>query len=174
MKSELRSFDMAALYSALETERRNRGLTWQQLTAEVDEPFRHVPSIPISISTITGMTRKRSVTSAVVLQLLRWLGRTPESFLKGAAAAGSAEESLPDVGPHRIMRFDTNLMHQALNEARLRQGLTWKQVADELPGFTQGMLTNLSTGPAIGFPRVMIITQWLERPAASFVRGYDW
>jgi hypothetical protein len=41
-----------------------------------------------------------------------------------------------------------------------------------LPGFTESMLTNLSTGPLIGFPRVMILTQWLGRPAASFVRDY--
>jgi hypothetical protein len=36
------------------------------------------------------------------------------------------------------------------------------------------MLANLATGPLIGFPRVMLITQWLHRPAADFVRGYDW
>ncbi len=37
-----------------------------------------------------------------------------------------------------------------------------------------GMLTNLATGAAIGFPRVMRIMQWLGRPAAEFARGYDW
>jgi hypothetical protein len=39
-----------------------------------------------------------------------------------------------------------------------------------LSGFTASMLTNLSTGPLIGFPRVMLLTQWLGRPAADFVR----
>jgi HlyD family secretion protein len=34
-------------------------------------------------------------------------------------------------------------------------------------------LTNLATGPLIGFPRVMLIPQWLGVPAASFVRGRD-
>jgi hypothetical protein len=48
--------------------------------------------------------------------------------------------------------------------------MTWKQAAGELPGFTASMLTNRSTGPLIGFPRVMTLTQWLRRPAASFVR----
>jgi hypothetical protein len=32
------------------------------------------------------------------------------------------------------------------------------------------MLTNLATGPLIGFPRVMMIPQWLGLPAANFVR----
>jgi hypothetical protein len=63
-------------------------------------------------------------------------------------------------------------MHAALNAERVERGMTWKQVAHELPGFTDSMLTNLATGPLIGFPRVMMITQWLCRPAASFVRDY--
>jgi hypothetical protein len=64
-------------------------------------------------------------------------------------------------------------MHDALNRARTERGLTWRQLARELPGFTESMLTNLASGP-IGFPRVMRITRWLNRPAASFMRGCDW
>jgi hypothetical protein len=51
--------------------------------------------------------------------------------------------------------------------------MTWRQLAQELPGFTESMLTNLASGPAIGFPRVMRITQWLNRAAATFMRGCD-
>ena len=60
-----------------------------------------------------------------------------------------------------------------LDAERIKRGMGWKQVAGELPGFTASMLTNLGTGPLIGFPRVMMITQWLGRPAASFVRDHD-
>jgi hypothetical protein len=63
-------------------------------------------------------------------------------------------------------------MHAALDAQRLKRGMKWKQVAGELPGFTETMLTNLANGPLIGFPRVMMITQWLGRPAASFVRDH--
>jgi hypothetical protein len=49
--------------------------------------------------------------------------------------------------------------------------MTWKQIAEELPGFTQSTLTNLANGPLIGFPRVMFLTQWLGQPAAHFVRA---
>ena len=168
---------MTALCAALDEVRSTRGLSWTELVAEINAPFKFVPSIPISLSTIRGMGGKASVTSAVVLQVLRWLGRSPESFLSGRAPAAGADasaEALPDVGPQRILRFDTKGLHAALDEARREQGVTWRQIASELPGFKEGMLTNLATGPAIGFPRVMRITQWLRRPAAAFVRGYDW
>ena len=171
-------FDMTALCAALDAARAARGLSWTELVAEINAPFAFVPSIPISLSTIRGMGGKASVTSAVVLQVLRWLRRSPESFLTRRAAptiaTDAAAEALPNVGSERILRFDTKAIHAALDEARRERGFTWRQVAAELPGFKEGMLTNLATGPAIGFPRVMRITQWLGRPAAEFMRGFDW
>lgn len=170
MSGALRKFDMHALQAALDDARRTRGLTWAALTAEINKPFAGTPSIPISVSTLRGMASKRSVTAGVVLQVLRWLGRTAESFLVGNAAPPQASEILPEPGPGRILRFDTRAMHAALDAQRRERDMTWKQVADELPGFSGSMLTNLAQGPLIGFPRVMMITQWLGRPAASFVR----
>jgi hypothetical protein len=173
MRNQLREFDIKALHEALDAERRARDLNWIDLAAEINEPFNGTSSIPISVATIRNMQGKRSVTSAVVLQVLRWLKRTPESFLAGPEFAPAEEEPVRTPGPSRILRFDTRALHAALNAARVEQGMTWKQVAGELPGFTESMLTNLATGPLIGFPRVMLITQWLRRPAASFVRARD-
>jgi hypothetical protein len=170
MRPVLSYFDMQALQAALNAERVARGLTWPQLALAINRPFEGTASIPISVSTLSGMTKKRSVTSAVVLQVLAWLGRTPESFLTGRIEEPDASERLPDVGPAHVLRFDTRALYDALSEERQRRGLTWKQVAKELPGFTESMLTNLASGPLIGFPRVMTLTQWLGRPAASFVR----
>lgn len=174
MGPPLLPFDMRAFAVALDAERQARGLTWVQLADAINAPFQHVPSIPISLSTIRGMTRKRSVASAVVLQLLRWMGVSPERFLAGHGSSSRREEELPDVGPTRILRFDTKAIHAALSDAREERALTWKQVAGQLPGFTESMLTNLASGPLIGFPRVMLLTQWLGRPAADFMRGYTW
>ncbi|HEY1864851.1 MAG TPA: hypothetical protein VGG77_14470 [Roseiarcus sp.] len=164
-------FDMGALHAALDSERRARGLTWDQLAAEINEPFKSTPSIPISVGTLRTMTTKRSVTSAVVLQVLRWLRRTPESFLTGRDLAPAPGEELPEAGPTQILRFDTAALHAALDAKRRERGMTWSEVAKEMQGFTPSMLTNLAKGPLIGFPRVMILTQWLERPAADFVRA---
>jgi hypothetical protein len=164
-------FDMRALQTTLDDERRARKLTWDQLAAEINAPFKHTPSIPISIGTLRTMTAKRSVTSAVVLQALRWLRRSPESFLSGRDQAPAPGEALPEAGPTQILRFDTTALYAALDAKRRERGMTWRQVAKEMPGFTPSMLTNLASGPLIGFPRVMTLTQWLGRPAADFVRA---
>ena len=170
-RAPFRKFDIRGLHAALDVERLARGLSWVTLVAEINKPFVGTPSIPISVGTVRSMLDKRSVTSDVVLQILRWLRRTPESFLAGSDAAPPlANEILPEPGPGRILRFDTRAMDAALNAERLSRGMTWKQVAGETPGFTQNMLINLAKGPLIGFPRVMMIPQWLHRPAASFVR----
>ncbi len=173
MKTPLHHFGMQELHAAIDATRCARGLTWAELTAEINKPFEGTPSIPISVSTVRGMLNKSSVTSAVVLQILRWLGRTPESFLSRDTSAPQPGETLPEPGPGRILRFDTRAMHAALDAERLKRGMKWKQVAEELPGFTESMLTNLAKGPLIGFPRVMLITQWVGRPAAAFVRDHD-
>jgi hypothetical protein len=49
--------------------------------------------------------------------------------------------------------------------------MTWKEVAQQLRGFTPGMPTNLAKGGRIGFPGVMRIVRWLGQPAATFTRG---
>jgi hypothetical protein len=164
---------MNRLYETLDATRRDRELTWVGLLAEINKPFERTPSIPISVSTVKGLAKKSSVTSAVVLQILRWLNRTPESFLSGKAATPLDSEILPEPGCGRILRFDTCAMHAALDAERRRRELTWKEVAHELPGFTESMLTNLAKGPLIGFPRVMLLTQWVARPAVSFVRIHN-
>ena len=164
----LHRFDMHALHAALDLARQAKGLSWAELATQTNRPFEGTTSIPIHPATLRDMLAKRSVTSAVVLQALAWLGRTPESFLNGPAPF--REAPLPESGPGHVLRFDTLALHTALNAQRQARGLSWAQVAAQLPGFTPSMLTNLASGPLIGFPRVMSLTQWLGRPAADFVR----
>ena len=135
----MQRFDVRALAVALDEERQARGLTWQQLAAEINIPFRGTTSIPISVGTIRGVSQKRSVTNAVVLQVLRWLDRSPESFLSGRSQGkpgldSDLGERLPDAGATGILRFDTRAIYAAVEEERQRRNLTWKQVAAELPG----------------------------------------
>src|SRR5580698_6841931 len=137
MKDTLCTFDMNTLHAALDAERRARGLSWTELAAEINEPFRGTTSLPISVSTIRNMHTKRSVTSAVVLQILRWLGRTPESFLSGRSFPSTVSEMLPVAGPSRILRFDTRAMHAALNAERVQRGMTWRQFLVNVTGFTE-------------------------------------
>jgi hypothetical protein len=166
--SRLRRFDMRAFHGTLDAARQARDLTWAELAVEINRPLEGTTSIPIHHATLRNMLAKRSVTGTVVLLALAWLGRTPESFLTGSTAL--PETPLPESGPGRVLRFDTRALHAALNAQRQVRELSWKEVAAELPGFTPSMLTNLATGPLIGFPRVMLLTQWLGQPAAHFVR----
>lgn len=166
--SRLRRFDMRAFHGTLDATRQARGLSWAELAAETNRPFEGTTSIPIHPATLRGMLSKRSVTSAVVLQTLAWLGRTPESFLTGGPTG--LEKPLPDTAPGRVLRLDSQALHAALDARRQARGFSWAQVAAELPGFTRSMLTNLATGPLIGFPRVILLSQWLGQPLADFVR----
>jgi hypothetical protein len=174
MTFEKTDFDVGALYDALDAQRRARGLSWGQATREINDLFKDVPCRPISPSTLTGMRERGSVEGDGVLQMLLWLDRTPESFMPGHQEAAKAEPTLPKVGPHQILRFNTKAMHAALNERRIKRGLTWQQVANEIGGCNAPSLTRLAKGGRIGFPHVMRVVEWLGRPASTFTRISDW
>jgi hypothetical protein len=162
----MKDFDLAALSEALDARRRELGLTWQELAIQAtDRPSRRSDR-RIAASTFKAMSQRGSVRDTVVLQALRWLGRTPESFVPGLRQA--PEHALPDHDAGRPA-LDTRAIYVALNDRRARQELTWRDVADQLgPGFNPAMLVRLAGGSGIGFPRVMRIFQWLERPVAEF------
>lgn len=164
-------FDLEALYEALDSQRRARGLSWAEVTKEINALFADVPARPIATSTITGMRSKHSVEGDGVLQMLRWLDRTPESFLPGGGPP--TEQKLPDVDSSRILRFDPQAIYAAIETRRGELGMTWQEVADEIGEFSPGSLTRLKDGGRVGFPHVMRIFGWLAEPAASFTRASD-
>lgn len=164
-------FDIGALYAALDAQRQGRGLSWQQVVREINARFERTPARPLSVSAVTGMRDRATIEGDGVLQMLRWLNRTPESFVPGYREEAAR---LPDVASHQILRFDTGKLYSALDAQRIERGMTWRQVADEIGGFTAAVLTRLSKGGRTGFPQVMRITRWLGRPAASFTQASDW
>jgi hypothetical protein len=142
-------------------------LTWQELALRVTDRSSRGSDRRIAASTFKGMSQRGSVKDTVVLQALRWLGRTPESFVPGLPDA--PEHALPGDDTGRPV-LDTRAIYLAMNDSRTARGLSWRGVAGELGrGFTPGMLTRLAGGTGIGFPRVMRIFQWLGRPVAEFV-----
>lgn len=87
-----------------------------------------------------------------------------------------------------LHKFAMHELHAVLDAVRRARGLSWPALVAEInkpfegtPSIpisvstVRGMQkkTNLGERPLIGFPRVMMITQWLEPPAASFVRDHD-
>ncbi len=164
------AFDLRALYDALDERRLARGLSWADVAREVNRT--RTTLRPIASSTITGLRDKPKAEGDGVLQMLLWLGRSPESFVPGGEDTDACR--LPELAMGQILRWDTRALYDAMDERRRERGLTWAEVARELPGFTSGMLTSLSKGGRIGFPRVMRLVGWLGRPAVSFTRNAEW
>jgi hypothetical protein len=106
--------------------------------------------------------------------MLRWLRRSPESFVPRMASDGE-EFQLPDAPSNRVLRFDTAKLHAALDARRTSQGKTWRQVAWEVGGWVSDRsLMHLKKGGRTGFPHIVRVCRWLGRPTAEFVRQSAW
>ena len=162
-------FSLTALYEALDAQRRARSLTWAEAVRQINSPFDRLPSRPIAVSTVTSTRTKPVAEGDGVLQMLRWLNRTPESFVP-SRVGDAADECLPAAGPNQIIRFDARKLHAALNAQRIDRQMTWAQVSIEIGRITAVSLMHLSKGGRTGFPHVMRITRWLDRPLALFTR----
>jgi len=159
-------FDLRQLFAALDAQRRLKGLSWSGALAEIRRGSRH----GLSLSTLKGIGEKSFAEGDGVLQMLRWLGRTPESFVPGYPEEAGA--ALPDVASRKILRFDTRKLYRAIAAERDRRTLTWSQVAAET-GWSVPALTRLSQGGRTGFPTVMRLFEWLKLPASRFIRASD-
>jgi hypothetical protein len=174
---DLATFDVAALYAALDDQRTRLGLSWpavaNQLWALSSELNDRRRDHPISPSTLTNMAKNPRISCQHALFMLRWLGRTPESFLAGAT--GTDERfALPVTGPDHRLRWALKRLYASMDEKRRREGLTWAGLAARL-GCSPSQLTGLRTAKfATGMDLAMRIVQWLGRPAADFVYRATW
>jgi hypothetical protein len=161
-------FDLKALYEAIDAQRRSRGLTWNQAAREINRFA--ILGHPIASSTITGLKTKVVAEGDGVIQMLVWLGRTPESFIPGFPDSTAEQFRLEEVGRNQVLRWDSKAIHKALNDARNARGLAWKQVSSEIGILTPNTLTTMAKGGRVGFPGIMRIVRWLNQPAATFIR----
>jgi hypothetical protein len=164
-------FRLKALFEALDAERQARGLSWAQVMRQMKRSDRG-SGRGMSPSTVTGIGTRTSAEGDGVLQMLRWLGRSPETFIPGYEGSGRPAALLPDVPPDKILRFDTRKIYAALDAQRVERNLTWDKVAKEARVGVSS-LTRLSKGGRTGFPGVMRIIGWLNRPVAEFTRASD-
>src|SRR5262249_40374128 len=148
--------------------RRERGLSWTAATREINGRFQDIPaSHPIATSTIKGLRDKAVAEGDGVLQMLIWLGRTPESVDVGSDY-DHANAVLRKRADKRL-RFDTKALHAALQVQRTARQMNWDTVAREC-GISKNTLLGLAKGERTGFPKVMRIVAWLEKPVAAFTR----
>jgi len=177
----IREFDGKALYAELDAKRLAEGLSWPGAAAAIWETAaalnaarnaRGLANHPISPSTLRNLGNRGDTSCQHALFFLRWLGRTPESFLAGAAL--DAGVPLPACGPDRRPRWDLKALYAGLNEARASSGLTWAQTAKDLR-CQPGQLTALKSARfATGMGLAMRITQWVDCPAADFIYPARW
>ena len=160
-------FDLSALFQALNAQRQSRGLTWAQVSGEINDVGPIVRRHPIASSTITGLRTKRLAEGDGVLQMLRWLGRAPESFMLGLPEPLAAA-SLPAAERRQVLRFDTRKLHESLDERRRSRGLSWPDLEAET-GVAASHMRGLKKGGRTAFPGVMRLTRWLRQPAAAFI-----
>lgn len=106
------------------------------------------------------------------LFMLRWLDRAPEDFLSGPVR-DVGDVRLPSAGADRRLRWDLHQLHEALNDRRRHDGLTWAALAHELH-CTPSRLTNLRTARLADMGLVMRVAQWLGQPAAAFIHPAQW
>ena len=99
------------------------------------------------------------------------VGRTPESFVADhpdAVTKPPLPPGMPD-GFHRQWRLEA--LHDARDARRVERGLTWAEVARAI-GVGPGVLAGYAnTDTFVGFPAVMRVTRWLERPLTDFIRA---
>jgi len=160
----------------MDAQRRERGLTWQGVASELWDQSaalnhrRH--DHPISPSTLTGIAKRGGVSCQHALFILRWLGRSPESFLKGANV--NARTALPAALNDRRLRWDLAALYGALDQSRTAVPITWAALAQELR-CTPSQLTGIKRARfAMDMALAMRVTQWIGRPAADFIYAADW
>ena len=176
-ESAIRPFDGGALYRALDTKRIELGLSWtdvaDQIWAASGELNDRRGDHPISPSTLTKLAKSPRTSCQHALFMLRWLGRSPESFLQGAVG-DEARYALPGAGPDRRLRWSLKLLYGAMDDQRHEEGLTWSALASIL-GCTTHQLTGLRTAKfAIEMDLAMRIVQWIGQPASEFVYPAEW
>jgi hypothetical protein len=151
-------FDRGALFSALDAQRRDRGLDWTALANELWQQSSELNAQRTDHQLCGGAIArlpKRGATSCqYALFMLRWLRRAPEDFLTGPVVdVGRA--ALPEAGPGSRLRWNLAQLHSALN-------------------CTPNRLTNLRTARLAGMDLAMRVTQWLGQPAAAFIHPAQW
>src|SRR5579859_6699288 len=93
--------DVDALYVTLDSERRQRGLSWRQLAQEAG----------VGPSTLSRMAQGNRPDVDSFVALVQWLGMPAEQFMRGGAggAAGGRQASASAQAVASLLRADKNL-----------------------------------------------------------------
>jgi hypothetical protein len=173
----MNDFDALGLYAAMEEKRTHLELSWQRAADEIwslsHELNQRRGDHPVSPSTLTGIAERGDTSCQHALFFLRWLGRTPESFL-AVPPAIEKQTPLPSAGPDERLRWNLSAVYEALDAQRRERALTWKELARTLHCSDNQLRGIRIARYAIGMKLMMRIVQWLEQPAAAFIYATQW
>ncbi len=166
MSAGLSQFDVPSLWEAMDAKRQALDYSEKEMMDDLNGLNNNL--VPIARDTVKNMVRRGDTTCQHALHMLRWLNKTPESFLI------NAEEQRPlPFSSEKQLYWSMTALGNAVAEKKKEEGLTWKQVADEL-GCTLGQasgIRKLRYGMSVHL--AMRITQWLGRPSTEFIRQID-
>lgn len=149
--------DMGLLYEAIDQKREAQGLSWAGMAK----------AIGIAVSTIKGIRDRKVVEGDGVLQMLLWLGRSPESLIPQFKAGKKHELKAPK---NTVLRFDVKEAYCLLEARRLRDELTWVKVAEQIGGLAPSQLQQFKKGGRTSFRVIMRVARWLDVPAKDLTK----
>ncbi len=94
-------FDASAFYSALDSQRQSRRLTWKQVAGEAG----------VSASTLTRMAQGKRPDVDTLAALLTWSGLKAEDFVRTDGSSEGSPEALAQISAY--LRADPNLTEEA-------------------------------------------------------------
>lgn len=103
-------FDLQGLFRAVDGERQRQGLTWADLARQVG----------VAASTIRRFGEADDAEADGVLALIRWLGVTPEDYVRGDSVRGDPLRG----GGDGYVRVDMELVARAKGDPRGARGRT--------------------------------------------------
>src|SRR6201996_5498674 len=110
----IKTFDSGALFAAIDQKRAALGLSWQRVADQMWEQSADLNARrrdhPISPAALTNLSRSRRTSCQHALFALRWLERTPESFLSDPPAAPAGGVDLPVAEADRGRRLGPQLV----------------------------------------------------------------
>jgi hypothetical protein len=149
------AFDYRAVGEAVESRRQELNLTPSGLIRSINW---------LSAAPLARLRQGGTNTCQHVVGLLRWLGRSPESFSPGMV--DGPECRIPDFGPYAV-RWNMATLWEAVDALRTTRGQSWDAVREATRYSHVDRIRFETYG--IKMHHAMNVVRWLGQPAATFM-----
>ena len=149
------AFDYRAVGEAVESRRQELHLTPSGLIRSINW---------LSAAPLARLRQGGSNTCQHVNGLLRWLGRSPESFSPGMV--DGPECRIPDFGPYAV-RWNMAALWEAVDTLRTDRDQSWDEVREATRYPAVAGIRLVTYG--IRMHDAMNVVRWLGQPAATFM-----